>query len=41
MIIKFQKMLCPIEMLVATDQNIKNLIPNIQEWIKINVNKFV
>ena len=41
MIIKFQKMLRPIEMLAATDRDIKNLIPDIQEWIKINVSKFV
>ena len=41
MIIKFQKMLRPIEILAATDRDIKNLIPDIQEWIKINVSKFV
>ncbi|CAI2167659.1 15640_t:CDS:2 [Funneliformis geosporum] len=29
-------MLCSIEMLAATDWNIKNLIPYMQEWIKIN-----
>ena len=37
MIIKFQKMLRPIEMLAATDQEIRNLIPDNQGWIKIKV----
>jgi hypothetical protein len=37
MIIKFQKMLRPIEMLAATDQDIKKFVPDVQGWIKINV----
>ncbi|GES92534.1 zinc finger BED domain-containing protein RICESLEEPER 2-like [Rhizophagus clarus] len=36
MIVKFQKMLRPIEMLAATDQDIKKFVPDAQEWIKIN-----
>jgi hypothetical protein len=38
MITKLQKMLRPIEMLASTDQDIKNLVPNEQGWIKIKVN---
>jgi len=37
MITKFQKMLRPIEMLAATDQDIRSLIPDDQGWIKIRV----
>ena len=37
MIIKFQKMLRPIEMLAATDQDIRRFVPDAQGWIKINV----
>jgi hypothetical protein len=37
MIVKFQKMLLPIEMLAATDQDIRDLIPNEEGWKKINV----
>ncbi len=40
MLIKFQKMLQPIEMLAATDQDIKDLMPDMQGWVKINVNNF-
>ncbi|GES86439.1 zinc finger BED domain-containing protein RICESLEEPER 2-like [Rhizophagus clarus] len=36
MIVKFQKMLRPIEMLAATDQDIKKFVPDAQGWIKIN-----
>ncbi len=37
MITKFQKMLRPIKMLAATDQDIRSLIPDDQGWIKIRV----
>ena len=37
MIIKFQKMLCPIEMLAATDRDIRRFVPDTQGWIKLNV----
>jgi len=37
MIIKFQKILRPIEMLVATDQSIGNLMPDAEGWTKIKV----
>ena len=38
MIAKLQKILQPIEMLAATDQDIKELVPDEQGWIKIKVN---
>jgi hypothetical protein len=37
MITKFQKMLRPIKMLAATDKDIKNLVPDAQGWVKLNV----
>jgi hypothetical protein len=37
MIMKFQKILCPIEMLAATDPSIGNLMPDAEGWAKIKV----
>jgi hypothetical protein len=37
MIMKFQKILRPIEMLAATDPSIGNLMPDAEGWAKIKV----